>query len=59
MNEPSADQRTCACRFTDAYDCWSSRYPSPDLQTAKEIEMDGGPCSCACHEEYCDPAEFL
>jgi hypothetical protein len=55
----------CACHSDDAYDCWQSRYPSNDaseVQTAQEIEMDGGPCSCSCHdrrdEDY-DPAEYL
>jgi len=60
-----ADVRTtdqCACHSTDAYDCWSSRYPSFEAQSVQEIEADGGPCQCACHdqrEEDYDPAEYL
>jgi len=63
--EQHTEEKRCACHSTDAYDCWQSRYPSNDandVQTAREIEMDGGPCSCACHdgrEEDYDPAEYL
>jgi len=55
-------ERSCACHSTDAYDCWQSRYPSNERQSAQEIEMDGGPCQCSCHdeqEEDYDPAEYL
>jgi hypothetical protein len=57
----TTDQR-CACRYRDAYDCWSSRYPRIEVWSAQEIEADGGPCSCPCHDEHeenVDPAEYL
>lgn len=54
--------RQCACHSTDAYDCWASRYPTNERQSAQEIEQDGGPCDCVCHDESdedYDPAEYL
>lgn len=62
MSARMADERVCACHSTDAYDCWSSRYPSDEVQSAQEIENDGGPCQCSCHDERdedYDPAEYL
>lgn len=62
MTDKTADERRCACHSDDAYDCWSSRYRTDEPQSAQEIEQDGGPCQCSCHdkrdEDY-DPAEFL
>ena len=62
MNAPQSSERRCACRFTDAYDCWTSRYPSDPDTTTQDIETDGGPCHCCCHDERdedYDPAEYL
>ena len=60
MSTPT--EHSCACHSTDAYDCWQSRYPSNEAQSAQEIEADGGPCPCSgnCRgDEYYDPAEYL
>ena len=64
MTDNRTSERRCACHYTDAYDCWSSRYlyPTDKVQSAQEIEADGGPCQCECHDEHdqdCDPAEYL
>jgi hypothetical protein len=40
----------CACVSTDAYRCWAVRYGKSAWDRA-EIDMDGGPCECACHED--------
>jgi len=50
----------CACIYTDAYDCWEARYNRRvddhlyEIRTSFDTKIDGGPCSCACHndEEY-------
>ena len=39
----------CACHNHDAYDCWRSRHQDWDA-SREEIERDGGPCECACHD---------
>lgn len=41
----------CACVAFDGYVCWEIRYPSQaDIPLShSEIELDGGPCDCACH----------
>lgn len=61
MTDPRSSEQSCACRYTDAYDCWSSRYPSDEVRSAQEIEADGGPCHCVCHDQHedYDPAEHL
>ena len=41
---------TCACKSPDAYECWAIRYDLPPDFMGEEVEMDGGPCQCACHE---------
>lgn len=67
MTESVIPGQHCACHSSDAYDCWQIRYPSDERQSASEIEMDGGPCQCSCHdkleeyrhEEDYDPTEYL
>lgn len=36
----------CICPHTDPYECWRIRYNIADT----EVDADGGPCSCVCHE---------
>ena len=43
--------RRCSCHALDAYDCWTSRY---GVRGRINIEMDGGPCQCVCHDEVED-----
>ena len=40
----------CACKSHDSYTCWSLRYHPRTFLTNQEIDQDGGPCECACHE---------
>lgn len=40
----------CACVAIDTYDCWARRYGLP-RDDAAEIEDDGGPCDCPCHDD--------
>ena len=43
----------CACKATDAYDCWSRRYLCVEFEESGDtsfIDADGGPCECACHD---------
>ena len=40
----------CACFARDAYECWAHRYGFAEYDH-DEIEHDGGPCECACHDE--------
>jgi hypothetical protein len=44
--------QTCACKSIDAYECWALRY-NLLWHSHAEIDDDGGPCECMCHE--CDP----
>lgn len=50
----------CACIYTDAYDCWEARYNRKvddhlyEIKTSFDTKMDGGPCSCACHNDIYD-----
>lgn len=37
----------CACKSHDEWLCWSIRYGIE----LSEVEQDGGPCECVCHEE--------
>lgn len=46
---------TCACRATSALRCWSIRYPvstdfGDDGDGYRDIEGEGGPCQCQCHD---------
>ena len=41
----------CACRSEDAYRCWEERYGPRDWDVG-EVDMDGGPCECPCHDEF-------
>lgn len=47
--EPEMEPR-CACASPDAYACWRIRYPETGPE-ADEVEADGGPCMCDCHED--------
>jgi len=43
--------RTCACKSIDTYECWDIRYSGHAFcHSIEEIEADGGPCECGCHE---------
>ena len=42
--------KQCACPVDDRYWCWAHRY---GVQV-HEVEEDGGPCECPCHEEEDD-----
>lgn len=44
------DLMRCACPSEDAYRCWATRYGPRDWDIG-EIEMDGGPCECPCHDD--------
>lgn len=49
----------CACRRRDAYECWAARYPQASstddpLDEFEEIEAQGGPCDCPCHDSAAD-----
>lgn len=37
----------CACRGTDKWRCWASRYEISLL----DVAQDGGPCECQCHDD--------
>lgn len=53
MISPSGQR--CACPRRDAYDCWASRYRIPSYEESGDpsfIDDDGGPCECACHDEF-------
>lgn len=43
----------CACQSVDEYRCWEMRYGPRDWDVG-EVEMDGGPCECPCHDEEDD-----
>jgi hypothetical protein len=38
------------CKSPDAYDCWSIRYNGHICFSSHEVEKDGGPCECTCHQ---------
>ena len=44
MSEPG-----CACVDNDAYECWRRRY---HLFPSEDVEEDGGPCGCPCHDAH-------
>jgi hypothetical protein len=44
-----APERTCACVSHDRFECWRRRYNLP-LET--DVRPDGGPCECACHDDW-------
>lgn len=57
-----ADQPRCACPRGSAYECWAARYDlrrwdGSFVRSRREIEADGGPCECFCHELRCDGIE--
>ena len=43
----------CVCTEDDEYCCWAERYNMWSVST-EEIEADGGPCSCSCHDWGCE-----
>ena len=43
---------SCACKSDDRYECWSVRYGTGMRFTCEQIDLDGGPCECSCHDEY-------
>jgi len=46
-------RETCACVSTDPYECWRARFGLHIFyDRIKEIEKDGGPCGCMCHDEW-------
>jgi hypothetical protein len=45
----------CACKAEDRYDCWAVRYDMPRAFYCQiDIDADGGPCECMCHDEEDD-----
>lgn len=36
----------CACQIRSATNCWALRYDIDPM----DVELDGGPCLCACHD---------
>ena len=46
----------CACHASDPYECWGMRY---EIRSHRkfEIEEDGGPCQCPCHDEWWEEME--
>jgi hypothetical protein len=46
----SAREIKCACKSLDAFRCWEIRYGFDADADMADIEMDGGPCQCACHD---------
>ena len=44
----------CACPSRDASTCWEIRYGV----LPHEVEADGGPCQCLCHEWEIDEDEW-
>lgn len=42
----------CACVDSDAYECWRRRY---HLFSHEDVEDDGGPCACVCHDVEVEP----
>jgi len=47
----------CACKGSDKWDCWAVRYSLPRhiSDFRHEVENDGGPCECSCHDADDDP----
>ena len=45
----------CSCLDDDRYVCWADRN-NLGMCNANVVEQDGGPCECACHDDYeiCD-----
>ena len=46
----------CACPSTDAYRCWGVRY---NVWDREDVDMGGGPCECACHDEDDDDGPWF
>lgn len=53
----------CACKSSDAWECWARRYRHDDpitgdfVMSYDRVEDEGGPCECYCHydEDEDDP----
>lgn len=45
-----SDKPKCACVSDDAHDCWAIRYGMRPMASFRDVERDGGPCQCGCHE---------
>lgn len=43
----------CACVSSSATSCWAIRYNIDPM----DVELDGGPCMCACHDGCDDDHE--
>ncbi len=43
----------CACKGQDRWDCWAVRYGLARhiSDFRHEVELDGGPCECSCHDD--------
>ena len=44
-------EEKCCCVHPDAYDCFALRYDMSFDATHQEVERDGGPCECMCHDD--------
>jgi hypothetical protein len=45
------EARKCICREFSATACWRQRY---NLDWDDDVQEDGGPCMCACHDIWGD-----
>lgn len=45
------EARQCACKSDDRYDCWALRYYRHTAVSGMQVDEDGGPCGCSCHDE--------
>ena len=45
-----SERISCCCKQSNAYDCWRERYRELYWRDAQEIENEGGPCECLCHD---------
>ena len=47
-----------ACKSHDPYDCWALRYFGHTDVSGMQVDEDGGPCECPCHDSFDEHDEY-